>query len=200
MNSMISAPMSNARPHTTKRLPGDRDVWMFICGELMVFGTFFIAYIVGRAGQVALYDASQLLLDQRLGMFNTLLLVTSSWAVAAAVAAVRHGHPAAAARRLGLAIALGLGFLAVKAVEYSAKFAAGITLLSNDFFMFYFVLTMVHAGHVTGGSVILLVLWNNTRAGRYRPGHMKGLETGASYWHMVDLVWLFMFPLLYLLR
>lgn len=182
------------------RLPGDRDVWMFICGELLMFGAFFIAYIHTRAQNVELFDRSQLELDQAMGAFNTVLLVTSSWVVARAVAAVRKGRNDEAARCILTGILFGLGFLAVKYFEYSAKFAAGITMMTNDFFMFYFVLTMVHAAHVFGGGVILFVLWRKTRAGRYRPGHMDGLETGASYWHMVDLIWLFMFPLIYLLR
>ena len=200
MDGTITSPISGAGEHAARRLPGDRDVWLFIGAELMMFGAFFVAYVVGRARQAPLFDSSQLLLDQKLGVFNTLLLVTSSWAVASAVLATRGGLSSSATRHLGLGIALGLGFLVVKAFEYSAKFSAGITLLTNDFFMFYFVLTMVHAAHVTAGTVILLVLWNNARSGRYGPGNMKGLETGASYWHMVDLVWLFMFPLLYLLR
>ncbi len=88
----------------------------------------------------------------------------------------------------------------VKAVEYTAKIKAGYTMLSNDFFMFYWCLTGIHLLHVFVGSTILLVCWNNARDGRYGPANMKGLETGASYWHMVDLLWIFLFPLLYLLR
>lgn len=192
-----AAALSGAPP---SRLPGDRDVWMFICGELLMFGAFFAAYIFTRAQNVELFDQSQRQLDQAIGAFNTVLLVTSSWLVALAVAAVRRGRNDAAARGLLGGILFGLGFLVVKHFEYSAKFSAGITMLTNDFFMFYFVLTMVHAAHVFGGGVILFVLWRKTRAGHYRPDRMAGLETGASYWHMVDLVWLFMFPLIYLLR
>lgn len=201
--SVLASPLDKTAARETGqplRLPGDRDVWIFICAELMMFGAFFLAFIVSRSHDVPLYDASQLRLDQWLGALNTLLLVSSSWAVACAVGAARRGQLSRVPRHLGLGIGLGVAFLIVKGAEYSAKFAAGITMLSNDFFMFYFSLTMIHAAHVVAGTVILIVCWNNARAGRYGPATMKGLETGASYWHMVDLLWLFLFALLYLLR
>ncbi len=181
-------------------LPGDQGVWMFICGELFMFGAFFIVYIFGRAQAIESFNRAQLELDQFMGALNTVLLVTSSWCVARAVAAVRAGRNDKAARRILIGILLGLGFLVVKYLEYSAKFAVGIDMMTNDFYMLYFVFTMVHAAHVLGGCVILAVLWRKTRAGRYRHDSMTGLETGASYWHMVDLIWLVMFPLIYLLR
>ncbi len=165
-----------------------------------MFGAFFVAYIINRAGHVALYDHSQLTLDRCLGVLNTLFLITSSWAVASAVAAARSNRLAAVPRWLALGIALGVAFVVVKAVEYTAKYQAGYTMLSNDFFMFYFCLTGIHLLHVIGGSTILCVCWDNARNRRYGPANMKGLETGASYWHMVDLLWIFLFPLLYLLR
>ncbi len=193
-----------AEPRTTTavqlRLPGDQDVWVFIAAELLMFGAFFVAYIVNRAGDVALYNNAQQTLDRGLGVLNTLFLITSSWAVASAVAAARQNRLAVVPRRLALGIALGLAFIVVKAVEYTARIKAGYTMLSNDFFMFYYCLTGIHLLHVFVGSTILLVCWNNARSGRYGPANMKGLETGASYWHMVDLLWIFLFPLLYLLR
>lgn len=199
MHSSVTT-ADDERADSVRRLPGDQDVWMFIIGELLMFSAFFSTYIVNRAQDIDLYDSSQMLLDQRLGTLNTLLLITSSWAVALAVAAARRRRPAQVPRYLMLGIVLGIGFLVVKVAEYSAKFSAGITMQTNDFFMFYFVLTMVHAAHVVGGTIILIVMWSQARAGRYRPSNMKGLETGASYWHMIDLIWLLMFPLIYLLR
>ncbi|MDB5977660.1 MAG: norE [Nevskia sp.] len=182
------------------RLPGDPDVWVFIAAELLMFGAFFVAYIINRAGDVALYNSAQQTLDRGLGVLNTLFLITSSWAVATAVAAARQNRLAQVPRRLALGIVLGMAFVVVKAIEYTAKIKAGYTMLSNDFFMFYYCLTGIHLLHVFVGSTILLVCWNNARDGRYGPANMKGLETGASYWHMVDLLWIFLFPLLYLLR
>lgn len=199
MNHTV-APILQPHADVSRRLIGDKDVWMFIIGELLMFSAFFVAFITTRAKDLDLFHSSQLLLDQKLGALNTLLLVTSSWAVALAVTAARGNRQALTSRYLGMGIALGLGFLVVKAFEYSAKFSAGIDMLTNDFFMFYFVLTMIHAAHVVGGGIILIIMWNKARAGGYSATNMKGLETGASYWHMVDLIWLLMFPLIYLLR
>jgi len=120
--------------------------------------------------------------------------------VVRAVEAARARRNTAVVHHLGLAIALALAFVAVKYVEYSAKFAAGINLSTNTFYMFYFSLTMVHLAHVVGGTVILIVLRKNAKGGAYHPANMKGLEAGATYWHMVDLLWIFLFALLYLLR
>jgi nitric oxide reductase NorE protein len=183
-----------------RRLPGDRDVWVFIMAELLMFGVFFVAYIVQRRAEVTLFNASQATLDRTLGGLNTLILITSSWAVVRAAEAGRARRNAAVVRRLGVAIALALAFVAVKGVEYSAKFDAGINLTTNSFYMFYFSLTMVHLFHVVGGTVILIVVRQNAKGGEYHPASMKGLEAGASYWHMVDLLWIFLFALLYLLR
>ena len=181
-----------------RELPGDRDTWLFICAELVMFGGFFLVYLAYQAEEMALFKEAQKLLDRSLGLLNTVLLVTSSWAVARAVASARSGELPRVPRLLALAISLGLVFLVVKGFEYANKFAAGITIQSNDFFMFYFSLTIIHAAHVVGGSVVLVVLFNNARTGKYHPGQVKGLETGASYWHMVDLVWIMLFTLLYL--
>ena len=183
-----------------RRLPGDRDVWIFIIAELLMFGAFFVAYIVNRAGEVRLFNASQLTLDRTLGVLNALLLISSSWAVVQAVCAARRNERGAVPRYLGLAIALGIAFTIVKFFEYSAKLGAGLTMMTNTFYMFYFCLTMIHLLHVVAGTVILTVPWSNARGGAYNSSNSKGLETGASYWHMVDLLWIFLFSLLYLLK
>jgi len=181
-------------------LPGDPDVWIFIIAELLMFGAFFVTYVVYRAAEIDLFNASQLTLDRGLGFLNTLFLVTSSWAVAQAVTSARRNERRAVPRCLAMAIALAAAFVVVKAFEYLAKFGAGITLSTNTFYMFYFSFTMIHLLHVIGGMIILTVLWSSARRGAYNPGNTKGLETGASYWHMVDLLWIFLFSLLYLLR
>lgn len=188
------------RQTAPRRLPGDPDVWLFIFAELMMFGAFFLAYIVNRSTAVDLYNTAQQTLDRNLGVLNTIFLIASSWAVVQALAAARRNQSATTTRYLILAIALAVAFVVVKYFEYSAKFQAGIDLTTNDFYMFYFCLTMIHLAHVVAGSVILLVLCLNARQGKYRAGRMQGMEAGAAYWHMVDLLWIFLFPLLYLLR
>ncbi|PKO90577.1 MAG: cytochrome-c oxidase [Betaproteobacteria bacterium HGW-Betaproteobacteria-12] len=184
----------------SRHLPGDRDVWIFIMAELMTFSAFFIAYMFYRNGDVELFNRGQATLDRNLGVLNTLLLILSSWGVVRAIAAARTNRRRQIVSYLGVAIGLALAFMVVKYFEYAAKFAVGITLTSNDFYMFYFCLTMIHLAHVVGGTVILSVLLRNARAGKYHAGNLRGLETGASFWHMVDLLWIFLFPLFYLLR
>ena len=88
----------------------------------------------------------------------------------------------------------------MKGHEYATAFAAGISLSSSPFHMFYLSLTFFHFMHVILGLVILVALWLGLKAGRYGPGAMNGLETGAAYWHMVDLVWLILFPLVYVIH
>lgn len=185
------------------RLRGDLAVWIFILAELLAFGVFFLAYAFARNANVAAFDAGQALLDRNAGAINTLLLVSSSALVARAVEWVRSGWPDAprqAARCLAMAIACGGGFVLVKGFEYAHHFAAGMELSSSTFSMFYLCLTGFHFMHVLLGLVVLGVLWRQTRAGAYTAQAANGLESGAAYWHMVDLVWLVLFPLVYVMR
>ncbi|RJF89412.1 cytochrome c oxidase subunit 3 family protein [Oleomonas cavernae] len=195
----IATTSSRAEPGASY-LPGDKDVWVFIIAELSMFGVFFVAYIVNRAAEPALFNASQQMLDICSGALNTLILLTSSWMVSLAVTAARRNASRATSRLLVAALALAGAFVVVKFFEYSSKFASGIDISSNNFFMFYFSITFIHLIHVMGGSVILLVMSVNAGNGRYTAANMRGLEAGASYWHMVDLVWIVLFPLIYLLR
>ncbi|MBL8483126.1 MAG: cytochrome c oxidase subunit 3 family protein [Rhodocyclaceae bacterium] len=203
LDTTLSAPASLAAPAPEARStpPGDLAIWFFILAELLVFAVFFAAYAFARAQDVALFNAMQDHLDRNAGGINTVLLITASWCVARAVRAVcEHGRSATGAHWLAAAIACGGGFLALKCVEYAGKFAAGISLSTNTFWMFYLSLTFFHFMHVILGLVILSILWLQTRRGGYGPGHANGLESGAAYWHMVDLVWIVLFPLVYVMR
>lgn len=186
------------RPHPHP--PGDLAIWVFILAELLAFGVFFAAYAVTRMKNVDLFNEMQPHLDRNAGAINTVLLLTGSWCVARAVAAIKLDRKAASARWLFWGIATGVGFLAVKVYEYAAKFAAGINLGTNTFYMFYLSLTFFHLMHVLMGMVILVAVWLKTRAGGYSADDHHGMETGASYWHMVDLVWIILFPLVYVMR
>ena len=197
-----SAPNMAATPtlHAPARLPGDLAIWFFILAELLVFAVFFLAYAFARARNVALFNESQLTLDLNAGALNTVLLITGSWFVVRAVQAVKRDATQIATRWLGAAMACGFGFLVVKFVEYSAKFGAGINLSTNTFYMFYISLTFFHMMHVILGVVILAVLLVKTRRGAYGSNEHHTLESGAAYWHMVDLVWIILFPLIYVMR
>lgn len=192
-------PLPAAAPDA-RHPPGDLAIWVFILAELLAFGIFFTTYAVTRMHNVALFDAMQPNLDRNAGALNTVLLITASWCVARAVAAIEKGRQAPSARWLLLGILAGLGFVAVKLYEYSAKLKAGIDLSTNTFYMFYLSLTFFHFMHVILGLVILTAVWLKTRAGGYSAADHHGMETGASYWHMVDLVWIVLFPLVYVMR
>ncbi|HTH40824.1 MAG TPA: cytochrome c oxidase subunit 3 family protein [Rhodocyclaceae bacterium] len=202
MEASLALPQPAQSPQALARRPppGDLAMWVFILAELSAFAVFFVLYGVARMKNVALFDEMQLTLDRRAGAINTALLITASWCVARAVAAIRVDASAASARWLLAGIVAGGGFLVVKVTEYAAKFAAGVGLDTNLFYMFYLSLTFFHFMHVILGLTILLFVWHKTRKGGYCAADHHGMETGASYWHMVDLVWIVLFPLVYVLR
>jgi len=182
------------------RLAGDLAIWFFILAELLAFGVFFAAYAFARAKNIELFTAEQAALNRNAGAINTVLLLTASYFVVRAVQAAEAEASRQCANWLGGAILTGFAFIVVKLSEYAAAFEHNISLSSSTFHMFYLSLTFFHFMHVILGLVILIAMWNGARQGRYRPGDMNGLETGAAYWHMVDLVWLILFPLVYVIH
>jgi nitric oxide reductase NorE protein len=185
---------------TRRYPPGDLAIWIFILAELTVFAAFFAAYAFTRMGNVELFDTYQQTLDRRAALINTLALITSSYCVVRAVAAIREDDSRGCARWLLAALGMGLLFLVVKSAEYAHHFAAGVRLSTNSFYMFYLSLTFFHFMHVILGMVILAAVALKARRGGYCAAEHTGVETGASYWHMVDLVWLILFPLVYVMR
>ena len=182
------------------RLAGDLAIWFFILAERLAFGVFFAAYAFTRANNIELFNTEQLELNRHAGALNTVLLLTASYFVVRAVQAAEREASRQCANWLLASIVTGFGFLVVKLTEYAAAFAHDISLSSSPFHMFYLSLTFFHFMHVILGLVILIAMWNGARQGRYRPGDMNGLETGAAYWHMVDLLWLVLFPLVYVIH
>ena len=196
MNTAVAPVPEPASP----RLPGDLAIWFFILAEMLAFAVFFASYAFARAGDPELFNLHQQTLDRNAGALNTLLLVTGSWFVVLAVQAAHRNDQAAVPRHIALGMLCGAGFLVVKVFEYAEKFGAGISLSTNTFYMFYISLTFFHFMHVILGMVILAVIWTQARQGAYRPGECNGLESGAAYWHMVDLLWIILFPLVYVMR
>ncbi|MGQ0700735.1 MAG: cytochrome c oxidase subunit 3 [Panacagrimonas sp.] len=191
---------STALPPRAKHIPGEIGIWVFIGGDMIVFSLFFGVYTYYRAQDVALYAQSQAMLHIGYGAINTLLLLTSSLFVVLAVDAVRKGIRGVAPTLFALALACSGGFAAIKFIEYGEKIRAGITLTTNDFFMYYFVLTGIHFLHLIIGSGVLLYLWFLSRRPTHDRGDIAMLESGACFWHMVDLLWIALFPLLYLMK
>jgi nitric oxide reductase NorE protein len=181
-------------------LPGDFAIWIFIFAEMLAFGVLFITFAFARAGDVEMYNASQQTLNQTAGLINTILLITSSYFVACAVAAISSGNARHCANWLTGAVMLGGCFVAVKIFEFSEKIDSGISLSTNSFYMFYLSLTFFHLMHVLMGMVILGFIIVKARRGGYSRKQHTGVETGASFWHMVDLLWIILFPLVYIMH
>lgn len=180
--------------------PGDLAIWIFILAELLVFAVLFIVYAMARRHHIELFNHYQLQLDRSLGLANTLTLITSSYFVVRAVAAVREGKTRLCSRWLWAAFSLGALFLILKGAEYHHHFSMGVNLRTNSFYLYYISLTFFHFMHVIMGMVILAVVAMKAQRGGYSAGEHTGVETGASYWHMVDLVWLVLFPLVYVMH
>jgi nitric oxide reductase NorE protein len=173
-------------------LPGDPMMWVLVFSELVAFGLFLGAFIVARAVNPAIFASGQSELDLALAGYNTIVLVTSGWAAAKAAVSSRADERRRARLWLSLAIVLGGAFVAIKLVEYTREIGGGIGLETSVFFTLYFLLTGFHLLHVCLGIVILAVVCR-----RADPVHV---ETGTVFWHMVDLVWIAMFPIVYLVR
>ena len=200
MNDATWLSAADTETPTASRLSGDLVIWLLILAELLTFGIFFMAYAFMRVGQVSLFNASQATLDLHTGGINTLLLITSSWAVARAVQSVRRDRNHTGANWLAVALMCGGAFLILKTLEYINKIQAGIDVSTNDFYLFYFMLTGFHYLHVIVGMVMLSLLWFFTRRGQYGRDNCHALETGAAFWHLVDLLWIILFPLVYVMR
>ncbi|MCU7837878.1 MAG: cytochrome c oxidase subunit 3 family protein [Candidatus Thiodiazotropha sp. (ex Troendleina suluensis)] len=180
--------------------PGDLAIWVFILAELGAFAAFFGSYAFTRMKNVELFNHYQMTLDKDAALINTFALITSSYFVVRAVAAIRDSDSRGCVRWLVAALVMGAIFLVVKSQEYAHHIGEGITLSTNTFYMFYLSLTFFHFMHVIMGMLILAAVAVKAKRGCYSAEQHTGVETGASYWHMVDLVWLILFPLVYVMR
>lgn len=173
-------------------LPGDLMIWVLIVSELLVFGAGLVAFLAVRLTDPAGFAAAQDQLHRVGAGINTLILITSGWLAARGAAAAHVQDKAVARRNLLMAAALGLGFLAIKASEFAGLAGLGIGTETHPFYTFYFLLTGFHAAHVLAGVVILGLLAVRPTA--------YATENGVAFWHMVDLVWVILFPVIYLVR
>ena len=182
------------------RLPGDSGVWTFIIADMGAFAMFFLVFAVGRMASPDLFEASRQHLDVTLGLLNTLILLTSSLLMVRAVEAARARDRGATLRNLVLTILIGLGFAVTKIIEYKAKGAAGIGLTTNEFYTYYFAFTGIHFLHFIIGIGALLMMVAKARNDALDAKFRVWIESVGCYWHMVDLLWIMLFPMLYLLR
>ena len=176
-------------------------LWMAILADLTIFTLMFGTVFYYRSFQPELYAASQEQLNQPIALANTLFLLTSSWFVVLGVKAARQWRWQVAKRFILFGMLFGLGFVGMKFIEYDQKFAAGVTIGTNEFFMFYFITTMLHLVHVLIGLGALAIIRMGFPAdGKEAPARLMALEAGGVFWHMVDLLWVVLMAVVYLAR
>ena len=179
-------------------VPGQPDMWVFVLFEGLTFGSYFVVYMLYRMGHSELFLRSQESLRQSFGVLDTLLLLTSSWFMARCVQAARRQAYNIALREVLLTALCGGAFVASKIVEWSEKIHQGLEFSTNEFFWFYYFLTGIHVLHVLVGFVVLAVVVYQLTSPARRSQEI--VETGATYWHMVDFLWVVIFALLYVMR
>ncbi len=201
-------------------------MWLFLMQELMFFGGMFMAYLVYRTWYYPAFAAASNTLSLGIGTLNTIILLTSSFTMTMAVHYAEVGRAKALANSILISIVLGIVFLGLKATEYHSKFVEhhvpGANFSIEDFvtghgtnsaamapdmaehaqlfFSLYFAMTGMHALHMIIGIGILGYMWFRARAGAYTAGHTAPIDYASLYWHFVDVVWIFLFPLLYLIN
>lgn len=185
-------------------------IWAFLVQEVMFFGGLFLVYAIYRGIYPEAFAQGSSHLNVGLGTFNTVVLIGSSLTMALAVRSSQLGRDRQVATWIFATIGLALVFLGVKAVEYAGKFESGLIpgvawsplneqAGSSIFYGLYFTMTGMHALHMLIGLVIMTIVAVRALRGRYSARNYTGVEILGLYWHFVDLVWIFLFPLLYLI-
>jgi cytochrome c oxidase subunit 3 len=190
-------------------------MWIFLATEILFFGGLFLTYTVNRHTYPAIFAECSKSLDLKLGGFNTVVLIASSLTMAMSVWSAQVGKKKLVTLFLILTLFLGCVFLGVKAIEYHAKyvehhipglpfeFEAGSDVATNAhaqlFFSLYFGMTGLHATHMVVGAGLLVWLIRQSLKGRFTPEYNTPVENIGLYWHFVDIVWIYLFPLLYLI-
>lgn len=187
--------------HSTERkVPGSFAVWIFIYAELTEFGLFFILFLVAKANFPADFSQGPQKLSTLAGLGNTLILLSSSLCVVKAIAAIKIGNIKSTIHWLLLTIVAGGLYCAVKFWEYHRNGALGINPRDDYFIAGYYYIGFNHLLHVLIGMATIGIVTILTALGFYDADHHEGLESAATYWHMIDLVWIVIFPLLYVLH
>jgi cytochrome c oxidase subunit 3 len=184
-------------------------MWLFIFTELLLFAGLFIVYSVYRYNNAQAFHLAAEELDVAIGTINTVILLISSMTVAMSITAIQKGDKKLALIFLGTTIVLALVFLVNKYFEWGAKFEHGLGPGSQSladlghgdvlFFGLYFFMTGLHAFHIIVGMIILLVVFFRVNSNKIGPDNFVHLENGGLYWHLVDVIWIFLFPLFYLI-
>jgi cytochrome c oxidase subunit III len=184
-------------------------MWLFLFTEALLFGTMFIAYATYLHKYTWMFRSAAHHLSRPIGAANTVILLTSSLSIALAIAAMQRGRRRLAAGLMLLTVAFAAAFLAIKSFEWSDKFHLGLyprgeAMLAlppgeQVYFGLYFVMTGLHGLHVVAGAMAILWALRQMRLERIRPDRTRVLENVGLYWHLVDVVWIYLFPLFYLI-
>ncbi len=180
------------------RSPGTEGIWTFVFIDMIIFLLIFFTFMMERMRQLDVYVTSQTKLNEFFGLSNTLILLTSSWLVVEAIQSVRKLNVKKAGLYLNGALLFGMAFSVNKIIEYSSKLSVGITPATNAFFSFYYFITIVHFLHVIVGMLIILYFRFKVKSALTSKTYLPGLENIGLFWHYVDILWIFIFPLLYL--
>ena len=184
---------------TPGRIPGNMAIWVAIFSEMTEFALMFIIYFIAKVHYPETFALGQEKLNTLAGTLNTIVLLSSSFFVAKSVQSIRIDRIDLAVRWLWMAVAMGGLYLGIKYWEFNWNSAQGYEVDSDLFFTVYYYMTFNHFLHVGWGSGALLWGIYRLRSGAYSSQQHEGLETIASYWHMIDLAWIVIFPLLYVL-
>lgn len=182
----------------TAREAATLGIWTFLATEVLLFGGLFTAYVIFRIKFPQMFYEDHLKLNRVLGAVNTVVLIGSSLTVALGIAAIRKGRVGLLKLYLSLTILLAGTFLGIKYVEYTEKFHHGLFPDTDIFFSLYFMLTGLHGIHVLAGMAALGTVLFLAGRGSYSESYHTPVEISGLYWHFVDLVWIYLFPLLYL--
>jgi nitric oxide reductase NorE protein len=179
------------------KLPGDSNMWVMVLGDMVIFAGYFVIFMIYRAMNRQEFLLAQQHLNIAIGVTNTVVLLTSSWLVARAVQTARAAQFEDSTRLVWGGAIGGVTFIVLKSYEWASKILAGQTN-SEMFYSFYYVITGVHMVHVLIGLIVLGVVVRELRNPAKRRPWMA--EAGATYWHMVDLLWVIIFALFYVMR
>lgn len=178
--------------------PGTNGIWTFIFIDMIVFSLIFLVFLSEKMRLPAIFAAGRAHLDFHLALANTLLLITSSLFMADAVGAARDGATGRMRWQLRACLICGGLFCVNKVVEYHAEISAGFTPAHNSFYSFYYFITGAHFLHVLGAMIFIVHCLRQSSAEVAHEGYRRKLENTGLFWHFVDLLWIFIFPLLYL--
>jgi len=200
--SALERHMELAIPKPVKSLktPGSIAIWVFIYAELFEFGLFFIVFLIAKVYYPQEFYQGPSQLSTTTGLLNTLVLLTSSFFVVCAIKAIKRGEQKKTIMWLVMTIFAGLTYCGIKTWEYNLNENIGITPRTNYYFSSYYYITFNHLLHVLIGTCTIAFVTILTAFGFYTKDNHEGLESAASYWHMIDLVWILIFPLIYVLR